>query len=187
MARMPYVDPATAPEDVRKVLERLPAKLNIFRLMAHAETNFRPLLRLGTSILAEQKLDAKLRELAILQVAHLSPARYEWVQHVPIAKAVGATEEQIAALERGENEASCFDATERLVLRAARELVEGVRTSEETFAALAKRFSSREIVELILAVGFYAMLARLMETAAIDLDAPAGMQVLEQARRQLNE
>jgi len=187
MARIPYVDPATAPEEVRKILDRLPAKLNIFRLMAHAETNFRPLLRFGTSILAEQKLDAKLRELAILQVARLSPARYEWVQHVPIAKAVGANDEQIAALERGEIDAACFDATERLVLVATEELVRGVRTSDETFKALAARFSSREIVELIFAVGFYAMLARLMETAAIDLDPPAGAAVFEQARRQGRE
>ena len=93
MARLPYVDPATAPPKVREVLERLPVQLNIFRMMAHAETNFRPLLRLGASILGEQKLDARLRELAILRVAKLSPARYEWVQHVPIAKAVGATDD----------------------------------------------------------------------------------------------
>ena len=184
MARIPYVDPATAPEDVRKVLEMLPAKLNIFRLMAHAETNLRPLLRLGTSILAEQKLDPKLRELAILQVGRLAPARYEWVQHVPIAKAVGANDEQIAALERGELDAGCFDDAERLVLRATQELVQGVRTSQETFAALAARFSPREIVELILAVGYYSMLARLMETAEIDIDPPAGAAVFEQARRQ---
>ena len=183
MARLPYVDPATAPEDVKKILDQLPAKLNIFRLMAHAETNFRPLLRLGTSILAEQKLEAKLREFAILQVGRLAPARYEWVQHVPIAKAVGASDEQIAALERGDVHASCFDETERLVLRATEELVRGVRTSEETLAALTKRFSTREVVELILAVGYYAMLARLMETAAIDIDPPAGAKVFEQARK----
>ena len=50
MARIPYIDPASAPEAVREVFEQVPVELNIFKIMAHAETNFRPLLRLGTSI-----------------------------------------------------------------------------------------------------------------------------------------
>jgi alkylhydroperoxidase family enzyme len=74
MARIPYVEPETAPAKSREVLERLPVKLNIFKIMAHAETNFRPLIMLGTSILTEQQLSAKLRELAILRVARLSKA-----------------------------------------------------------------------------------------------------------------
>jgi alkylhydroperoxidase family enzyme len=183
MSRIPYVDPATAPQEVRTILERLPAPLNIFRLMAHAETNFRPLLRLGTVILSEQSLDAKLRELAILRVAALSPARYEWVQHVPIAKMAGATDEQIEALERGDAEADCFDATEKIVLRFTTELVRGARPSEEVFGAINRRFAPREIVELVLAIGYYMTLARLMETADIDLDPPAGTKIVEAAQR----
>ena len=38
MARLPYVDPESAPDEVRNILTRLPRPLNIFRLMAHAET-----------------------------------------------------------------------------------------------------------------------------------------------------
>jgi alkylhydroperoxidase family enzyme len=183
MARLPYVDPQNAPAHVREVLERLPVKLNIFRIMAHAETNFRPLLRLGTSILAEQKLDARLRELAILRVAKLSPAEYEWVQHVPIAKMVGATDDEIAAIDRGEIEAAALDGDARLVLRFTTEVVRDAKPSDATFAAAKARFSAQEIVELVLAIGFYMTMARLMETVAIDIDEAAGAKVLEQAKR----
>jgi len=183
MARIPYVDLDKAPAKTREVFEILPAKLNIFRMMAHAETNFRPLLRLGTSILGEQKLGGRFRELAILQVAHQSPAKYEWIQHVPIGKAVGISDEQIAALERGEIDANCFDAEERAVLAFASELVGDVRPTEATFDAIRKSLSEREIVELILAVGYYMMLGRLMETTGIDLDEAAGGKVFEQVRR----
>jgi alkylhydroperoxidase family enzyme len=183
MARLPYVDPETAPEEVRKTFEQLPARLNIFKLMAHAETNFRPLIRLGTSILAEQKLDAKLRELAILRVAKLSNADYEWVQHVPIAKVVGATDEEIAALERGDADAACFSPEAKLVVRFTTEVVRHVRASDQTFAEVEKHFGPREIVELILAIGFYMTMARLMETTDIDVDQAAGAKVLEDARR----
>jgi alkylhydroperoxidase family enzyme len=183
MARLPYVDPDTAPEAVRATFERLPVRLNIFRMMAHAESNFRPLLRLGTSILTEQQLSAKLRELAILEVAQLSPAQYEWVQHVPIAKAMGVGDEQIDALAARRTEAPCFDADERLVLRFTAEVVRNVRASDTLFAQMAQRFSSREIVELILAIGFYMTMARLMETTGIDLEADAGTKIIDAARR----
>jgi alkylhydroperoxidase family enzyme len=182
MARLPYVDPASAPEAVRETLSRLPVSLNVFRMMAHAENGFRPLIQLGTAILGRQELSAKLRELVILRVAALSPARYEWVQHVPIAQATGATAEQIAALERGDADAVCFDQRERTALRFATEVLREVRASDGTFAATARVFSPREIVELILTVGYYMMLARLLETTDVDLDPPAGTRVVDSIR-----
>jgi alkylhydroperoxidase family enzyme len=66
----------------------MPVKLNIFRMMAHAEANMIPAMRLGNSILHRQKLSAVHRELLILQVAQLEGGAYEWRQHVPIALGV---------------------------------------------------------------------------------------------------
>jgi alkylhydroperoxidase family enzyme len=183
MARLPYVDAATAPEAVRDVLTRLPVSLNVFRMMAHAETSFRPMLQLGTSILAQQQLSPKLRELAILRVARLSPAEYEWVQHVPIALATGASQAQVDALARDQITDASFDAVERLVLRFTTEVVCDVRASEATFADLAGRLSPREIVELVLTVGYYMLIARLLETTAVDMDPPAGTRVVDSLRR----
>jgi alkylhydroperoxidase family enzyme len=182
MARLPYVDPEKAPAQVREVLERLPVKLNIFRMMAHAETSFRPMMGLGMSILAQQQLSAKLRELVILRVGSLSNARYEWVQHVPIALAAGATEAQVAALERGDVEGP-FDELERVVLRFTTEVVKQVRASDETFAALAALVSPREVVELVLTIGYYMMIARLLETTSVDMDPPAGTRIVDAGRR----
>jgi alkylhydroperoxidase family enzyme len=179
MARIPYVDPATAPAEVRDLLARLPVPLNVFRMMAHSEHGFRPLVGLGSAILGRQKLDPRLRELIILRVAKLSPARYEWVQHVPIAEAVGVAAAQIAALERGDVEAECFDPRERVVLRFATEVLRDVRASDATFAALAARLSPEEIVDVILTVGYYMMIARLLETTDVDVDGPAGTRVVD--------
>ena len=178
MARLPYVDPETAPQEIRDILTRLPRPLNIFKLMAHAETNFRPLLRLGTSILTEQKLAASLRELAILLTAHRCGAEYEWVQHVAIAKAVGVTDAQVEALAADRLDAECFSATERAVLTASVDIVRDGRMPEAHFDALTQHLSTREIVELVLAVGFYVTLARLMVVADIDPDPPVGIDIL---------
>jgi alkylhydroperoxidase family enzyme len=173
VARLPYVDPEHTPERVREVLQRMPP-LNVFRMMANAETAFRPWMRWGGVLLNDLALHPLLRELAILRVARLTPhAEYEWVQHVPIARSVGATDEQVAAIDRGEIEATCFSPEQRDVLRFTTEVIRDVRASDETFAALAGRFSPREVVELLMVIGQYMMLARVMATTDMELDEPA--------------
>src|SRR5438309_8200044 len=108
MARIPYADPQRLPQPAREALEAVPP-LNVFRMMANAETAFRPWMRWGGVLLNDLALDPVLRELAILHVARLTPhAEYEWVQHVAIARSVGATEEQVAAIERGDVSAELF-------------------------------------------------------------------------------
>ncbi|MDH3214135.1 MAG: carboxymuconolactone decarboxylase family protein [Myxococcales bacterium] len=181
MARLPLVDAATAPDPVREALERVPVQLNIFRMMAHAETCFRPLMRLGAAILGRQKLDPRLRELAILDIAQRSGSDYEWTQHDPIGRAMGITAAQMAALARGDIEAECFDDVDRLVLRFTVEVVERVKASDAVFAEMRRHFSPQEIVELILAIGFYMTVARLLETTEVDQDPPAGTKIVEAA------
>jgi 4-carboxymuconolactone decarboxylase len=184
MARLPYVDPAAAPAPVREALEALPP-LNVFRTAAHAETAFRPWLRWGGVLLSDLQLDPVLRELAILHVARLTPhAEYEWVQHVPIALAVGATQAQVDALEHGDPQAASFSDLEYAVLRFTREVVRDARASDEAFAAVAAELSPREIVELLMVIGQYMMLARVMATTDIDLDDPVGTAVIDRTRLQ---
>lgn len=168
MARLPYPDLSTAPEELRQFVAALPP-LNIFRMLAHADTLARGFSQLGTAILGRMTLDPRLRELAILRVAQRSPAAYEWQQHVPIARATGASEAEVAALERGETSA-CFGERERALLRFADELLAGPRASDEALAAMRAVFSDREVCEAILTIGFYMMVARFLETTGVDLE-----------------
>ena len=181
MSRLPLVDPERAPKKVREAFAALPAQLSIFKLMAHAENSFRPLLALGGSILARQQLDPKLRELAILQAAALTPGEYEWVQHVPIAKSVGATDAQIEALERGQLDADCFDERESLLLRFGAQALRETRVDASLFDAARVHFSPREIVELLITLGYYSMLARLTEVLELAAEAPAGTALVDAA------
>ena len=70
-----------------------------------------------------------LRELAILHVARRTGAEYEWIQHADIARAVGASDEQVAAVRAGELRADCFDERARLVLRFTNELLDDERNT----------------------------------------------------------
>ena|SRR2546423_13882787 len=180
MARVPYPDPQSLPERNKEALEALPP-LNIFRMLAHAETAMRPYLRFGGVLLSDLQLGAVPRELAILQVARLFEAEYEWIQHVAVGRAVGVTDEQIAALERGDLEADAFDDAQRALLRFITAAMRTPRPSDEDFAALQAHHSPREIVELLLVSGAYAMLARIMTSLDLDLDAALGAEVLGRA------
>jgi alkylhydroperoxidase family enzyme len=178
VARLPYVDPDTAPPPVRDALERVPP-LNIFRMMANAETAFRPWLRWGAALLSDLALDPLLRELAILRVARLTPhAEYEWVQHAAIARSVGAGDDQVAALERDDPEASVFSDEQRLVIRFTTEVVEDARPAPKTLEDVLAALSPREVVELLMVIGQYMMLARVMATTDIELDGPVGPEAL---------
>jgi 4-carboxymuconolactone decarboxylase len=184
MARLPYVDPQAASLGVREALEALPP-LNIFRMLAHADSAFVPYLGLGGVLLAQLELDPRLRELAILLVAARTSAEYEWIQHVGISKALGIDDQQITAVQRGELQAACLDPDAQVLLRFTSEVLERPRADDETFTALSDRFPPRQIVELLLVIGSYHMLARIMTTLDIDLDPAAGSAVIDEAHRRL--
>jgi 4-carboxymuconolactone decarboxylase len=172
VTRLPYADPERLPPAAREALEAVPP-LGVFRMMANAETAFRPWLRWGGVLLRDLALDPLLRELAILRVARLTPhADYEWVQHVPIARAVGATDEQVAALERDDLDANAFSDAQRTLLRFTTEVVRDARASDATFAAITELLTARELIELMMVIGQYMMLARVMATTELDLDEP---------------
>jgi 4-carboxymuconolactone decarboxylase len=186
VARLPYVDPQTSSPGVREALEAIPP-LNIFRMLAQADSAFVPYLGFAGTLLAQLELDPRLRELAILMVAARTGAEYEWVQHVGISKTLGIDDEQISAVERGDLHAACLDPDARVLLRFVSETLEQPRAGDTTFAALSDRFPPRQIVELLLVVGSYHMLARLMTTLDIDIDPAVGSAVLDEARRRLTD
>lgn len=170
MARVPYVDPDSAPPATASALSKLP-RLNVFGLLANAESAFVPWLRFGGAILTDLALEPLLRELTILQVGRLA-ARYEWEQHVPIALAAGATQEQIDALERGEIDAACFAPAQQAVLAFVADMVRDGEVPDDRYAALATVLDDRRVVEVALTAGTYLGLARIMTALRIDSDPP---------------
>jgi alkylhydroperoxidase family enzyme len=177
MPLIPYADPTKLPDDAREAFERLPRKLNIFRMWSNAATCFRPGVRFGNAILTRQKLSAYLRELIIMTVARLEGGLYEWVQHVPIAESAGCTADQIAAIESLHFDDKSFDARTRAMLKLVREVVREVKAGEETVASASAYFSAQEIVEIILTAGFYMTMARMTETTRVDIDPPPGVAI----------
>jgi 4-carboxymuconolactone decarboxylase len=153
-------------------------------MLSYAPTALPPYYTFSFALLEQLELDPKLRELTILRVAHHTQAHYAWVQHVALAQLVGVSDEQITALQQGEAEREHFTTKEQLVLAFADEVMHTPRPSDALFEQMRRLFSSREIVELLLVVGWYWTVDRLMTTLDIEPDAALGMQALEMLRKQ---
>jgi len=173
MARLPLAEPRDGAD---------PAPLKLFRMVAHADSAYEPWLRYGGTLLTRLELDPLLRELAILQVARVTGSRYEWVQHDAIARAVGATAAQLAAIEAGRDDDPAFGPTESLVLRATRSVVADGAAGESEMAELAERLGPRQTIELLLVIGNYVAIAMLIASTGLEPDPPLDPTALGAAR-----
>ena len=98
---------------------------------------------------------------------------YEWTQHVPAARHVGLTDQQITAVDTWEN-AACFSDVERLVLKFTDEVNANVKADRETLEALKQHLTPGEIIELLIIIGHWRQTASILETTEVDLEDFAG-------------
>jgi alkylhydroperoxidase family enzyme len=169
MPRIPYPDVATLSAGVRQIMGDKPA--NVSRMLAVAsEPVYYGFYAFGQAFFDGSPLSAKLREIAILRVGYLSNAAYEVFQHEALARIVGLSDEQIAAIKTGGAAAAVLGEAGAAVLAYADDLVKNVRASDETLAGVRKHLSDTEVVDLTLVTGMYMMVSRFLETTGIEID-----------------
>lgn len=173
MALLPYLEDKDASPEVLKILKSGKVTLNVQRMTANAQSIFVQRSRLSNAIFTQAKIDPKLREIAILRTAKDCHSVYEWTQHVPAAKHVGVSDEQIAAIENWQS-ARCFSAVERIVLQFTDEVNANVKASRATLEALKQHLSATEIIELLTIIGHWRQTASILETIEVDLEDFAG-------------
>ncbi|MDQ2804414.1 MAG: carboxymuconolactone decarboxylase family protein [Pseudomonadota bacterium] len=168
MARVPYREPAElAPED----RDLLKPPLAQFKALASSPKALRAFLGLGRFIRSGSRLDPRLKELAILQVGYMARAPYEWAHHLKIGRDFGVSDSDIAGLmAETEGRPSGLDEPACLVLRAAREITAEGAASEATFAALAGHLDSERLIDLVVTIGFYNAVVRVLATLQIDVE-----------------
>ena len=112
-----------------------------------------------------------MRELAILQVGYLTRAPYEWSHHLKIGHDFGVTDEDIRALiEEANGRPSKLEPLAKLVLTAAREMTHDLAVSDATFAALRKDLDDERIVDLVVTIGFYNAVVRVLASLEVDVE-----------------
>lgn len=172
--RVPPRDEATWDEETRTVLEPLRALgggrvLNIFATLAHHPLLLKRWLVFGNHVLGKSTLPERERELVILRTGYLCGSEYEWGQHVGIAKRCGVTDEEIARTARGPD-APGWSEADAVLLRAADELHRDNRIGDATWDALAERYDTRGLLDLIFTVGQYHLVAMALNSLGVERD-----------------
>jgi alkylhydroperoxidase family enzyme len=126
-------------------------------MLRHAEL-FSVHTDVGLHLLSRGALSLRDRELAVLRIAWLCQAPYEWGEHVLVGKRFGLTSADIACIVEGPNTAG-LDAHERAILQAVDELHSDAMISDTTWNTLAQRLDERQLIELPIVVGQYQSVA----------------------------
>jgi AhpD family alkylhydroperoxidase len=132
--------------------------LNIFTTLGRHPELFKSWIGFGTMLLLEGRLPARDRELAILRAAHNNACTYEWTHHVRLGHDAGLNDAEIAALAAGLDEHPWAPA-DRAVVAAADELHTTKTLSGGSWASLSERFDEPGLIELVILIGHYTMLA----------------------------
>ena len=177
MARLPYLNQEDLPEDQRQLLQR-PA--NLYRLLVHSPDAFRNFSRLGGWIRSGSTLDARLREMAILQVGFMTDSAYEWTHHILLGRDFGVTDDDVRAIvTETQGGGSSLSQLDRLVLRAAREMTEDLKVSEEAFVGLKAHLSNEHLIDLLMTIAYYNLVVRVLHSLEVELE-PEYEQVLQE-------
>lgn len=172
---VPLPDIESLPPGIKEAVESLP--LNVFRMAANAPASFVPLGGLARSILSESLFDPRKREIAVLRVARVTNANYEWTHHVAVAKQCGVTDDEIETIKT-EDPVSSLGEEGNLLCRVADEISLEVRLSDEALTQILDRYGVREATELILCVSYFNMVSRLLESTRVPLESEEVMKKL---------
>lgn len=177
---MPVVRLVDEPEDeeLRALYERMaegggivPGVLNVFKTVAHNPRLLRAWMRMGTVLLAPGgiTLSPRLREIAILRIAQQCGSEYEFAHHIPIAKAVGLTEEEISSLQDFD-ESPLFSELDRALIRYTDALASMSPDASDLARQMKRWLSDRELVELSFCIGHWGMVARVLVPLEVPVD-----------------
>jgi alkylhydroperoxidase family enzyme len=138
-------------------------------MMANAPASFRPLIDFAFSLLVKSEFDARKREIAILRVAQVTRASYEWFQHVIVARRVGVTDEEIEKIAVA-GPVTGLDEEGNLLCRVADEISNEVRLGDDALQQILDRYGTRQATELILCISYFNMLSRFLESTRVELE-----------------
>jgi 4-carboxymuconolactone decarboxylase len=113
---------------------------------------------LGAAIRYRTGLTDRAREIAVLALAALRSSDFEWYAHERVGRRAGLTDDELAALLRGEQPVSLSEA-EQAVLRTTTALACAGDLDDEQFAHAEAVLGREQLAELVVLIGYYDLLA----------------------------
>ncbi|HEX4594355.1 MAG TPA: carboxymuconolactone decarboxylase family protein [Bryobacteraceae bacterium] len=144
--------------------------LDVFKTCLRNPDLCRPWMQFALYVLSDKNtLPPRDKEVLILRTSWLCRTDYDWAHHVPRAKAVGLTDEEIQRIPQGANARgwSRFDA---VLLRAADELHTDQFIKDATWKGLAERYNERQLMDAVFTVGQYTMVSMFLNSAGVQME-----------------
>jgi 4-carboxymuconolactone decarboxylase len=120
-------------------------------------------------VLSKSTLAPRVRELLILRTGWNCKSRYEWGQHVLIARESGLSDAEIERVKEGPA-ADGWEAGDRSLLVAADELHSTSSMSDSTWEALASVYTVEQLLDIVATVGNYHLVSMFLNTTRVALD-----------------
>lgn len=129
--------------------------------------------KFGEFLRYDTVLPHKLSELAIITCGRRWNSDVEWSIHSRIAREAGLSETVIRAIDAGEA-VSFADPAEREIYDFTRSLLHHGQVSDPDYAAIRARWGDQGVVELTGLVGYYSMVAMMVNAHLIPIPEGEG-------------
>jgi 4-carboxymuconolactone decarboxylase len=120
-------------------------------------------------ILSKQTVPPRERELVILRIGWRNEAEYEWAQHAVIARRAGVTDAELEQVKLGPL-APGWSADDAALIQMVDDLVEHHVVTDATWATLARRWSTEQLMDLIFTAGQYNLVSWALNSFGVPLD-----------------
>src|SRR5271155_720331 len=132
------------------------APLALFRTLVRDLPLAHAMYPLGHYFLSHSSLKVRDREIVIDRVCARCGCEYEWGVHARIfADSAGLDGAQLTASVAEGSDASCWTDSDRLLIQMVDELHDSGRLSDDLRASMAARWSSEQLLELVVLAGWY--------------------------------
>lgn len=146
-----------------------PRAMNALGVLAHHPRLTQAYHALTGHILYTSTISERDRELVILRVAVLRDAEYEWLQHVVYADELGIDDDELDRIRTGPD-APGWSRKDRALMAATDELVGDACISDETWAVLVDELDTKQVMDVVFAVGTYDLLAMAFRSFQVPID-----------------
>ncbi|PWY80631.1 hypothetical protein BO70DRAFT_362582 [Aspergillus heteromorphus CBS 117.55] len=175
---VPYIDLESAPSVINEKLKVLPFRRNILLTLAHSHglfPHFSGLL--GACFDGKQrKIPVFDWQLIVLRIGTVLKAQYEYDVNLPVAEVFGFPQEKIDAIGCSiqdvlEGKGPWTD-RDRVILRVIEEQLATYDNNPDTVKDALNLLTVEDLVEALMIIGIYALLARVINGLKVDIDKP---------------
>ncbi len=142
------------------------------RVIINSPRMYRTFVKHLEEMVARTALPPRDRQLICLRMLELCGDVYEVTHHVTISRNAGLTEDEIAAMRAGTG--NCLTAFDRTLLQAVAALQREQYVSDDTWQALALRYTTEQLMEVVFLAGCYLTMAMLTRNFGIELEPGNG-------------